>query len=196
MRIYHRRGAGRPIRVVWTLEELGVPYELVTLTSEEAAAGEHRARHPLGRVPVLEDDEGTVFESSALCLHLADLHPDAGLTPAPGTRDRALVYQWAFFAMTEIEPPAIESYRRREKWPEISAAADERVRAGVHAIDAPLQGREYLVADRFTVADIVASEVVRVAARVGALAPGDRIAEYLSDMEARPARQRAAAKLA
>src|ERR1035437_7281619 len=40
MRIYHRRGAGRPIRIVWTLEELGVSYDLVTLTSEEAAAGE------------------------------------------------------------------------------------------------------------------------------------------------------------
>src|ERR1019366_3742256 len=94
MRIYHRRGAGRPIRIVWTLEELGVSYDLVTLTSEEAAAGEHRLRHPLGRVPVLEDDEGTVFESTALCLHVADLHPDAGLAPAVGTRDRALVYQW------------------------------------------------------------------------------------------------------
>ena len=52
------------------------------------------------------------------------------------------------------------------------------------------------VADRFTVADIVASEVVRVAARVRAYEPSGRIAEYLSVMEARPARQRAAAKLA
>jgi glutathione S-transferase len=196
MRIYHRRGAGRPIRIVWTLEELGVSYDLVTLTSEEAAAGEHRSRHPLGRVPVLEDDEGTVFESTALCLHVADLHPDAGLAPAVGTRDRALVYQWAFFVMTEIEPPAIESYRRREKWPEMSEAADERVRGGVHVIDDALQGREYLVGERFTVADIIASEVVRVATRVGAFEPRDRIADYLSVMEARPARQRAAAKLA
>jgi glutathione S-transferase len=196
MRIYHRRGAGRPIRIVWTLEELGVSYDLVTLTSEEAAADEHRSRHPLGRVPVLEDDEGTVFESSGLCLHVADVYPDAGLTPAVGTRDRALVYQWAFFAMTEIESAAIESYRRRAKWPEISEAADERVRGGVQAIDDALQRREYLVGDRFSVADIIASEVVRVAARVGAFEPRDRIAEYLSLMETRPARQRAAAKLA
>jgi glutathione S-transferase len=94
MRIYHRGGAGRPIRIVWTLEELGISYDLVTLTSEEAAAGEHRLRHPLGRVPVLEDDEGTVFESTALCLYVTDLHPEAGLAPAVGTRDRALVYQW------------------------------------------------------------------------------------------------------
>ncbi len=196
MRIYHRRGAGRPIRIVWTLEELGASYDLVTLTAEEAAAGEHRSRHPLGRVPVLEDDEGTVFESTALCLHVADLHPDAGLATAVGTHDRALVYQWAFFVMTEIEPPAIESFRRRERWPEISDAAVERVRGGVLVIDEALKDQEYLVRDRFTVADIVASEVVRVAARVRALEPRGRLAEYLSAMEGRPARQRAAAKLA
>src|SRR5579872_4029624 len=114
MRIFHRPGAGRPIRVIWTLEEVGAPYELVIMSAEEVA-GEHRSRHPLGRVPVLEDDEGTVFESTGLCLHVADLHPGAGLVPAVGTHDRALVYQWAFFAMTEIEPAAVESRRTREQ---------------------------------------------------------------------------------
>jgi glutathione S-transferase len=196
MRIYHRRGAGRPIRIVWTLEELGAEYDLVILTSEEAAGDEHRSRHPLGRVPVLEDDEGVVFESSGLCLHVADLHLDAGLVPAVGTHDRALVYQWTFFAMTEIEPPAIESYRRREAAPEIADAAGDRVRRSVSAIDDALQGRDYLVGGQLTVADIVASEVVRVAVRVGAFEPQGRIAEYLLVMEARPARQRAAAQLA
>jgi glutathione S-transferase len=195
MRIYHRPGAGRPIRVVWTLEELGVAYELVVMTPEEVA-GEHRSRHPLGRVPVLEDDDGPVFESTALCLHLADLHPGRGLLPAVGTHERALVYQWAFFAMTEIEPPAIESRRTRERSPGIADAAVERVCSAVAVVADALQGREYLVADRFTIADVVVSEVVRVAARVGALEPSGRIAEYQVEMEARPARQRAATKLA
>jgi hypothetical protein len=48
MRVYHRRGAGRPIRIAWTLEEIGAPYDLVTMTSEEAAVEGHQARHPLG----------------------------------------------------------------------------------------------------------------------------------------------------
>ena len=74
MRLYHRERAGRPIRVVWTLEELDAAYDLVTLTSDEAAGDEHRSRHPLGRVPVLEDDEGALFESTALCLHLSLIH--------------------------------------------------------------------------------------------------------------------------
>lgn len=58
MRIYHRERAGRPIRIVWVLEETGVPYELEVMNREEGRGEEHLARHPLGRVPVLEDDEG------------------------------------------------------------------------------------------------------------------------------------------
>ena len=87
MRLYHREHAGRPIRVAWMLEELGEPYEVTVMTREESKGEEHRARHPLGRVPVLEDDEGFVFESAAICLHLADYL--SRLTQRP-TRQRAL----------------------------------------------------------------------------------------------------------
>jgi glutathione S-transferase len=196
MRIYHRQRAGRPIRVVWAFKEAGAPYDLTIMTPDEGKADEHRARHPLGRVPVLEDEEGTVFESSALCLQIGDLHPESGLVPAVGTRDRALVYQWAFFAMTEVEPPAVEHYRLRESAPEAAAAASARVVAGVAAIENALAGRDFLVGGGLTVADIVASEVVRIASRVGAITPEGAIAGYLAAMEARPARQRAAAALA
>ena len=83
LRVYHREYAGRPIRALWTLEEIGAPYELTLMNWEEGSGEEHRARHPLGRVPVLEDDEGYVFESTAICLHLADLHPQAELLRLP-----------------------------------------------------------------------------------------------------------------
>jgi glutathione S-transferase len=196
MRIYHRQRAGRPIRVVWAFEEAGAPYDLTIMTPDEGKSDEHRARHPLGRVPVLEDAEGAVFESSALCLQIGDLHPESGLVPAVGTRDRALVYQWAFFAMTEVEPPAVEHYRLRESAPEAAEAASARVAAGAAAIGDALAGGDFLVGGRLTVADIVASEVVRIASRVGAITPEGSLAGYLAAMEARPARQRAAAALA
>lgn len=195
MRIYHRQGAGRPIRVIWTLEEVDAPYDLAIMNPEEAAADEHRSRHPLGRVPVLEDDAGMIFESTGICLYVADLHPEAELLSAVGTHDRALVYQWSFFAMTEIEPTVIESARRREAYPELSEAAAERARHAVQVVEDALQGRDYLVADRFSVADIVVSEVVRIGVRVKAIEAEGRVAEYLAAMEARPARQRAAAML-
>ena len=72
------------------------------MTREESKGEEHRVRHPLGRVPVLQDEEGFVFESAAICLHLADLHPDAGLVPALGTHERALLYQWTIFAQRSL----------------------------------------------------------------------------------------------
>src|SRR5665213_2282184 len=88
LRVYHRVRAGRPIRVVWALEEVGADYELVTMSAEEGRSAEHRARHPLGRVPVLEDEQGPMFESTALVFHVAELYPDAGLLPPPATHER------------------------------------------------------------------------------------------------------------
>src|SRR5689334_3383667 len=94
LKVFHREHAGRPLRVAWTLEELGEPYELEAMTYEQGTSEEHRARHPLVRVPVLQEDEGYVFESAAICLHLADLDPDLRLTAPLATHERALVYQW------------------------------------------------------------------------------------------------------
>src|SRR5256886_9851509 len=79
LHVFHREHAGRPRRVLWMLEEIGEPYELTTMDSEQGGSEEHRARHPLRRVPVVQFDDGYVFESAAICLHLADLYPDAGL---------------------------------------------------------------------------------------------------------------------
>jgi glutathione S-transferase len=195
--IYHRKAAGRPIRIVWMLEEVGDPYDLTVMTIEEAAQDEHRERHPMGNVPVLADEDGLMlFESSALCLHVADCHPEAGLIPEVGTRERALVYQWAFFAMTEIEPPVIQAFRLRESAPEVAEGGASRARDTVAAIEAALQGRDHLVGEGFSVADLIVSEVIRVSARLKVLEPEGGVADYLAAMEARPARQRAVARLA
>jgi len=83
------------------------------MSQEEGRGDEHARRHPLRRVPVLETDDGMLFESAALCLHVADLHPDAGLAPPPGTYERGQVYQWVSFAMTELEPAVLRLYLAR-----------------------------------------------------------------------------------
>ena len=126
LKVFHREYAGRPIRVVWTLEELGQSYELEAMTYEQGTSEEHRARHPLLRVPVLEDDEGYVFESAAICLHLADLDPESRLTAPPGTHERALVYQWSIFAPSELEPPLIEAAIFNDADPERARKAQKR----------------------------------------------------------------------
>ena len=196
MRVYHREGAGRPVRIAWVYEELGEPYELVVMTAEEGKGEEHRRRHPLGRVPVLEDDEGVVFESVAICLHLADLYPEAGLAPAVGTHERALVYQWSVFVPAELEPPLIEAAIQAERDPERAARARGRFDAAATAVCDALGEREYLVGDGFGIADVLVSSVLGFTRRAGLwdeLAPP--LHDYVERMEARPARERAVAAI-
>jgi glutathione S-transferase len=196
LRIYHRVGAGRPIRVVWALEEVGADYELVTMSADEACGDKHRARHPLGRVPVLEDEQGPMFESTALVFHVAELHPEAGLLPPAATHERAVVQGWAIFAMTELEAPAIESARQRESNPDAAAKSAARCAGAVAVLEGALSGsRPYLAGDQFTVADIVAGGVLGVATRVGTLEPSPAIEAYMESLGARPAWQRAAETL-
>jgi glutathione S-transferase len=192
MRVYHRERAGRPLRIIWTLEELDAPYELIVMTREEGHAEEHRSRHPLGRVPVLEDEGGFLFESAALCLHLADLHPEAGLVPAVGTHDRALVYQWACFAPAELEPPLFEAWTQAERDPDRASVAREKFSSAAGAVEAALDGSEYLVAGHFTIADVMVGTALMFTTRArmtDQLPP--TLTDYMDHLAQRPAFQRA-----
>lgn len=193
MRIYHRDHAGRPIRAAWTLEEAGSPYEIVKMTYEEGKGEEHRARHPLGRVPVLEDDSGRLlFESAAICLQIADSHPQAGLIPAPGTYERGLVYQWAVFGPAELEPPLIESAVHAQSDPERSAKAQHRFEKAVEAVAGALGGEEFLVGEDFTVADVMVGSALAFTVRAGRpdLLP-ESLQSYVGRLRERPAYERA-----
>lgn len=194
MRLYHtpRTRSNRPL---WMLEELGRPYELALLTRDERQAAEHRTRHPLGRVPVLETDDGCVFESAAICLQLADLHPDAGLIAAVGTQARALHYQWSVYAMTELESPIMDAARQLWASGEPNTAVVEAARArfatAADAYGAALAGAPFIVGGAFSVADIIAGGVLGFARRAEIFELSPAIAAYVDGLEARPAFARA-----
>ncbi len=191
MRIYHREHAGRPLRAAWALEEAGQDYEVVRMTTEEGKSPEHRARHPLAKVPVLDDGAGFVFESGAIAMHVADLFPDAGLIPPPGSHDRALVYQWVLYGPAEMEPPLVESAMFAQADPERSAKARSRFDERADALAAALGDRDYLVGG-FTVADIMVGSAVKFTARIGfADEIPASLRTYMSRLEERPAYQRA-----
>ena len=192
MRLYHVPNT-RSNRVLWLLEEIGQPYELTLLKGEERQTDEHRRRHPLGRVPVLEDEQGFLFESAALCLQLADVYPDAHLNWPLATHERGLVYQWTLFAMTELEPAIIEARRHRETDPARAQTAIERFQTAAAALEHALNGHQYLVGERFSVADLVCAAVLIIAANAGLTDDLPNINAYLERLEARPARQRATA---
>jgi glutathione S-transferase len=183
----------RSSRVLWLLAELGAPCELVKLAPEERGSAEHRARHPLGRVPALELDDGTVmFESAAICLALADLHLDAGLIAPLQTPERALVYQWALFAMTELEGPLYRWIHDAAENPGDSTGR-ERFAAAAAAIESALEGRDWLLGDRFSVADVLCASVLGSANTRGLLAQWPGLEAYVERGEARPAFIEAAA---
>jgi glutathione S-transferase len=192
LKVFHREHAGRPRRALWMLEEIGAPYELTIMSWEEGSGEEHRARQPLGRVPVVQFDDGYVFESTAICLQLADLYPDAGLIGGLGTYARGLDYQWSVFAPAELEPPLIEAAIFRESHPERSEKARGRLFKAANAVAQGLDGGEYLVDGRFGVADVLVSTALSFARRANfpeTLPPV--LDEYLTRLFERPAYQRA-----
>ena len=190
-RLYHLPRS-RSTRVLWTLEELGEPHEMSIMTREETRAAEHRTRHPLGRVPAITDEGDHLFESAAIVLALADRDAEARLSFPLSSRERELVYQWAFFAMLEFEAPTIVARDEKERDPQRSAAARERVREAAAVVDAALAGREFIVGDRFSAADIVLGSVA-IFARDQGLLDDDfpALTRYIDALVARPARAKA-----
>jgi len=92
--------------VHWLLIDLGVPHELRKLDIESRGhkSAAHHKVHPAGVVPTIVLDGKPVTEAAAIVLHLADLHPGAGLAPAVGTPARAAYYQWMFFMANTLQP--------------------------------------------------------------------------------------------
>jgi glutathione S-transferase len=136
-------------------------------------------------VPALESDDGRLFESAALCLQIADLHPRASLIPPVGTQARGLVYQWSIFAVTELEARLVQHWRAG------SDATGARVLAAVDVVEDALDDRQYLVEDRFTIADVVLGSVLGIGRRLAVLPHAPSVAAYLARLDERPARQRA-----
>ena len=197
MRLHHQPRT-RSTRVLWLLEELEVPYDLTVISREDKQTPEYRALHPLGRSPVLETDDGPVFESAGLILHIADQHLDAGLIAPLGTHARALQYQWCFFGMSELEGSLMRI--ARELWKESGDPDPAVIESGkalfvttADVVENAVGDSEYLVNDSFSVADIVVGAVLAFAptARIADLPVG--LVPYVDRLEARPARQRAVA---
>ena len=183
----------RSSRVLWLLEEIGGAYDLTEIRGAERRSEEHLRRHPLGRVPALELADGTMmFESAAICLQLADLNPAAGLIGPAGSTERGLVYQWVLFAVAELEAPL---FRWIGELGEGIADSPSHVRfeAAAVAMQSALAQRDWLVGDRFSVADVMCASVVQGAHTRGLLRPWPSLEAYVGRSEARPAYARAAA---
>jgi glutathione S-transferase len=184
----------RSSRPRWILEEIGVPYELVRLEPADTKKAVYLAVHPLGKVPALVDDGVTLFESAALCLYLADKYGDGKLSPAPGTSERGLYYQWILFAMASIEPH-LSRFNELRAASNGDAAEREReaksARDHLGVVERALAGHEFIVGDRFTAADVVLASVCSWAKLLGLTEGLPECDAYARRLLARPAAKRA-----
>jgi len=178
--------------VLWLLEEIGGPYDLTEISGTQRRSQEHLLRHPLGRVPALHLPDGaTMFESAAICLQLADLNPGAGLIGPVGSTGRGLVYQWVVFAVSELEAPLFRWIRELGERV-VDAPAHDRFADAAAAMQSVLAERDWLVDDRFSVADVLCATVLQGANARGLLEPWPALEAYVQRGEARPAYARAA----
>ena len=193
--------ASRAIRALWMAEELGLAYEHVPIHYRDDPDGplgknnpQFRRANPLGRVPAIDDDGYTLWESMAINLYLARKH-GKGLWPAT-VEGEGLAFQWSFFAVTEIDPTINEWARHRivlpeaERDPKVAAAALEKLQRPLAVVDAALAHRPYLAGGAFTVADLnLAGALFRARRMDHAARPN--LARWLADCFSRPAARRA-----
>jgi glutathione S-transferase len=192
----------RATRPRWMLEELGLSYEMVQvdLTKGEQKKPEYMKVHPLGVLPALDDNGFTLFESAAIVMYLADKYPEKGFAPALGTKERGEYYQWSFFAMTEAEPPTTTIFRQMRFVPEAERQLDlveqssKRFKFVASAVEERLKGRDYLVGNKFTAADIIMGGVLGVGSLFGLLNDHPGLQAYYKRLMERPAAKKAFGK--
>lgn len=151
------RGFVRDLRLRWACEETGVPYVMRTVPFDDRATN-HLDTQPFGQVPMLEDGEIRIFESGACVLHLA--RRSDVLMPHDAVGE-AQVIQWLFAAVNSIEmvtmPWVVLKWSDQE-----FAAITEWMDSRLTQLEAVLATREWLVSDRFTAADLLMADTLRV----------------------------------
>ncbi|MGZ8217511.1 glutathione S-transferase family protein [Methylomagnum sp.] len=183
----------RSARCRWVLQELGVPFEAVSvnLSQGEQKRAEFLKLNPYGRVPVLVDGELVLSESVAICLYLADKYADRGLAPTPGTAQRAVHDQWLLFCATELEQPLWQIRRHTALYPaeqrlpaEVAIARANFQRAAA-VLDGALRDKVHLAGTGFSIADIVVAHTLLWAAGYGLLGDYPGLEAYLNRHRAR-----------
>jgi glutathione S-transferase len=179
------RGFVRDLRLRWAAEEAGLPYEIRTVPFEGRETN-HLDRQPFGQVPFLTDGDVRIFESGACLLHLARQSEVLMPRDPAGQAD---VQQWVFAALNSIEMVTVPWWFLK-----MSGQADNSLSGWVDRrlaqLEAVLREREWLAAGRFTAADLIMADVLRVG---DVRAHGHRPASeaYVERLTARPAFRKA-----
>ncbi|QJQ95507.1 MULTISPECIES: glutathione S-transferase family protein [Halomonadaceae] len=193
--------SSRSLRVAWTLEELGLDYECrhIDMVAGEGQEEVHLARHPDGKVLVLEEGDRTLFESSAICRYLAERHGEPGALLPESLEARAAVDQWMSFVIGELEQPLWTQGKHKFALPQerrvpaiLPTAAWEFQRA-LAALERRFDGAGWLVGETFTLADLFVAHTLSWGARFKNRLP-PALDAYRERCLSRPALARAMAR--
>jgi glutathione S-transferase len=182
-------------RIIWLLEELELPYELnrMDFHPKDLKSDEHRARHPLGRVPVLDDDDVSIYESGAIVEYVLERHKNGGLKPAVDAAEFPAYLQWFHYCEGMVMPPVntivvqtvlLPPERRDET---ALNQAQRLLTKALQPVDEALAGKDYLIGD-FSAADIMLGHACFMSNRLGCVP--DEMANlkgYVERIAARPA---------
>jgi len=210
--VVHHLENSRSHRVLWLLEEIGVPYEVKSYARDPVtmlAPTALRAVHPLGKSPVIVDGDVTLAESGAIIEYLVEKNPASDMAPARGTAERLRYLYWLHFAEGSAMPPlllklVLDRIATAPPWPvrPIVAAVMRRARDQVVAprladnldlMESELDRSIWFAGDAFSAADIQMSYPIEASVRRAGLDQGrPRLIAYLERIRERPAYRRAA----
>jgi glutathione S-transferase len=191
--LYHHPFS-RAATTVWTLEEIGQPYDLrfVDIMTGAQKAPEIIALNPMGKLPILTDGDVAVTENAAISLYLADRYASGRLAPAVDDPRRGTYLRWSLFAPSVIEPGMMA---KAGNWEFRSAQAGwGSFDSMIAAMHAAIAERDFILGDTFSIADVIFGGTVRFMLQFGGLPATPPLSAYAERLGQRPALQRAEAR--
>lgn len=196
----HHLNNSRSQRILWLLEELEAPYEIVPykrMSPIPLAPPELKAVHPLGKSPVITDGAHTIAESGAIIEYILDKYGNGRLSPDPKSADHVKYIEWMHYAEGSAMLPMLMhlylGYLGDAAAP-LRPRVDGEIANHLTYISNALKGREYLVGNALTGADVQVAFVLEAAGSSGLLKDYPVLQKYLAHLQARPAYQRAIEK--
>ena len=183
----------RSIRVRWMLQELGIPFEAITVSLKD---GDHQKPdfkriNPAGKLPALVDGDFVLTESVAIALYLAEKAEGKAFIPKD-LRQRAEMYRWLMFTVTELEQPLwriarnTSIYAQADRSPSDVAVASREFKEMAAVLEAHMRGRKYVVGDHVTLCDFVLAYTLDWGNEAGLLGDCPQLEAYMESMYQRP----------
>jgi len=196
----HHSPRTRSVRIYWLLEELGLRYQLKTIpfAPDSLKSAEYLKINPLGKVPTIQEDGLTMFESGAILEYILEKYGQGRLAPAPGTPERGAFLQWVHFAEATALPPLTDIAKHTlfkpesERIPAVAAEARTSAAAVLRVLEEALRGRQFLLGNAFSAADIMMGYSLLLMKWFGLLTDEcPNLVAYVTRLEQRPALQKA-----